>query len=155
VQGRAGQILFPLFLHRDKIFQFRKLLFGVVLILFPFRKIHITDLECFVQIADLELHLALRHLYGFLYCFGFRCFHSGSYLMDSFPDFASYKIKVHLIHDTVDFGCVIRKDHDLAHLRVLFIPDDHIEQSPFPALTAEFSQAVGRHGKELQWLVLL
>ena len=26
--------------------------------------------------------------------------------MDSFPDFAPYKIKVHLIHDTVDFGCL-------------------------------------------------
>ena len=127
----------------------------MILVLFLFRKVHVTDLECFVQITNLELHFTLRHLYGFLYRSGFRCIHSGGYLMDSFPDFASYKIKVHLIHDTVDLGCVIRKDHDLAHLRVLFIPNDHIEQSPFPALTAEFSQAVGWYGKELQWLVLL
>ena len=127
----------------------------MILVLFLFRKVHVTDLECFVQIADFKLHLALWHLHSFLYRFGFRCFHSGGYLMDSFPDFAPYKIKVHLIHDTVDFGCIIGKDHDLAHLRVLFIPDDHIEQSSFPALTAKFSQAVGRYGKELQWLVLL
>ena len=127
----------------------------MILVLFLFRKVHVTDLECFVQIADFKLHLALWHLHSFLYCFGFRCFHSGGYLMDSFPDFAPYKIKVHLIHDTVDFGCIIGKDHDLAHLRVLFIPDDHIEQSSFPALTAEFTQAVRWHSEELQWLVLL
>ena len=127
----------------------------MILILLSLRKIHVTDLECFVQIADLKLHLALWHLYDFLYCFGFRCFHSSGYLMNSFPDFTSYKIKIHLIHNPVDLGCVIRKDHDLAHLRVLFITDNHIEQPSLPALTAEFTQAVRRHSKELQWLVLL
>ena len=63
----------------------------MILVLFLFRKVHVTDLECFVQIADFKLHLALWHLHSFLYCFGFRCFHSGGYLMDSFPDFAPYK----------------------------------------------------------------
>ena len=127
----------------------------MILVLFPFGKIHVTDLECFIQIADLELHLALRHLHSFLYRSGFRYFHSFRYLMDSFPDLTSYEIKVHLIHDPVDLGCVICKDHDLTHLRVLFIPDNDIEQPSFPALTAEFSQAVGRYGKELQWFVFL